>query len=378
MIWFYSIVSWMRSKVFYIDLRATLSRNIPQKLSLLFSKANFPNILKENDLVACKVHFGERGTTAFIRPVFVQTIIQLIKESGAKPFLTDTNTLYVGNRMDAQSHLTTAILNGFTFANMGVPIIIADGLRGQDGVDVEIDKKHFNKVRIASSIYYADAMIVLSHCTGHILTGFACAIKNLGMGCATREGKLKMHSTVSPWIYEENCNGCGTCIKWCPANAISLQTIAKTKKAKITTTKCIGCAACIGVCPQKAIKVSWDEDSKNGQEKIVEYAFGAIKGKPVGYINFLTDVTPLCDCPSASDAPIVPNIGILASNDPVAIDQASYDLINEAPSMKNSAVKGKEGNKFKILYPEIDPEIQLRYGEEIGLGTRNYELIKIK
>ena len=363
-----------------MDFRATLSRNIPQKLSSLFSKANFPGILKENDLVACKVHFGERGTTAFIRPIFVQTIIKLIRETGASPFLTDTNTLYVGDRTNAQSHITTAILNGFGFANMGIPIIIADGLRGQDGIDVEINKKHFNKVKIASSIYYADAMIVLSHCTGHILTGFAGAIKNLGMGCATREGKLMMHSTVSPWVSEEKCNGCEICIRWCPAGAIVLESRAttKTKVAKIVTDKCIGCAACIGVCPQKAIKVSWNEDSKNGQEKIAEYALGAAKDKPVGYINFLIDVTPLCDCPSSSDAPIVPNIGVLASNDSVAIDQASYDLINEAPSMRNSAVEGKQGNKFKILYPDIDPEVQLRYGEEIGLGTRNYELIQVK
>lgn len=370
----------MKSKVFFIDLRATLSRNIPNKLSTLFRKASFPNFLKESDLVACKVHFGERGTTAFVRPIFVQTIIELIKKAGTRPFLADTSTLYVGNRMDAHSHIITAILNGFGFVNMGVPIIIADGLRGLDGIDVEINKKHFKKAKIASSIYYADAMIVLSHCTGHILTGFAGAIKNVGMGCATREGKLKMHSTVYPWVNEEKCKGCGTCIRWCPADAIILQLRdpAKEQKAKIITKKCIGCAACIEVCPQKAIKVSWDTDSKNGQEKIAEYAFGAVKDKPVGYINFLIDVTPLCDCPSSSDAPIVSNIGILASTDPVAIDQASYDLINEAPSMLNSAVEGRQGNKFKILYPDIDPEVQLRYGEEIGLGTRAYELVQVK
>lgn len=352
----YNTITGMPSKVYFTDFKSTYSRNMLQKLEDLFNKASLHKLFNSNDLVACKLHFGERGNTNFIKPVFVKKITEIIKANEGIPFLTDTNSLYVGERSNAISHLNLANFHGFGFC----PIVIADGLRGDDSIEVEVQGKHFRHVKIARGIYYTDTMIAISHFKGHFVTGFGGALKNLGMGCAAKAGKLEQHSSLSPRVGKK-CNACGVCIKWCPAGALSI-----SKVANIDESKCIGCGVCIGVCPVGAIKIRWDDSSVILQEKMVEHAIGAIKGKRVGYINFVTDVTPLCDCWPATDPPVVPDIGILASLDPVSIDRAAFDLVEEA-----------SGGTFSTLHPKAQPEVQLEYSEKLGLGTQKYKLVKI-
>jgi hypothetical protein len=283
--------------------------------------------------------------------------------------------------------MTTAYENGFVFSVVDAPIVIADGLRGNNGIKVRIDKPIFEVVSVAHAIAMADVLISIAHFTGHELCGFGATLKNLGMGCASREGKLSQHSNISPRIKAKTCTGCGLCLAWCPVGAISMtspgaEATQKREVAVIDSEKCIGCGECIHVCPPGAIHIQWNETIPLFQKKMVEYAYGAVqqkKGKTV-CLNFLTQMTPDCDCHDYSDAPIVNDIGILASEDPVAIDQASADLVNQAPGNRSSKLtKNWEPgeDKFRALFPEADWNVQLAYGEEIGLGTRQYELIKV-
>jgi len=310
-----------------------------------------------------------------------------VKQYQGKPFLTDTNTLYRGMRQEAVSHLTNAYQHGFTYSAIDAPLLIADGLRGNSVVKVTIDKPLFKTVSIAHDIYMADALISVAHFTGHELCGFAATLKNLGMGCASREGKLSQHSNISPRVKGKKCKGCERCLSWCAQEAISMlppQVKVATKKsiAFIDSIKCTGCGECIPICPSGAIQIQWNESIPIFQKKMVEYAYGAVqkkKGKTL-YINFLTQISPACDCWGHSDTPIVNDVGILSSEDPVAIDQASVDLVNREAGNRSSKLSGawEPGeNKFQAIYPEVDWTIQLAYAQEIGLGNREYELIKI-
>ncbi|MBM4324016.1 MAG: DUF362 domain-containing protein, partial [Deltaproteobacteria bacterium] len=294
---------------------------------------------------------------------------------------------YIGTRTEAVSHLTTAYEHGFTESAVNAPVLIADGLRGNSAVNVRIDKPIFKTVSISHAIHMADVLIGVTHFKGHELSGFGGTLKNLGMGCASREGKLNQHSNISPQVKKKACVGCETCLPWCPSSAISMippdsEGKAKHSVALIDPKKCIGCGECILSCPQGAIQIQWNESIPLFQKKMVEYAYGVIhkkKGKAL-YLNFLTQISPACDCYGFSDTPIVKDIGILSSNDPVAIDQASVDLVNQEEGNRSSKLtKNLEtgGDKFRALYPEVDWNIQLAYAEEVGLGTRNYELIKI-
>ncbi len=325
-----------------------------------------------------KVHFGEKGSTAYIRTPYVGAVVEELKTAGCRPFLTDTNTLYVGSRSDSIGHIKTATENGFAYASVGAPVIIADGLKGGNHDVVPIDGKHFTEVKIASDIARADAMVVLSHVKGHEFTGFGGAIKNLGMGCGSRAGKLAMHSDVRPRVSIDHCIGCAKCVSWCPVRAISL----KRKKACIDPEVCIGCAECIVVCPESAIKIQWGSSTSRLQEKMAEYAVGAAKTKTrsIAFINFITDVSPQCDCYPFSDAPIVPNVGILLSLDPVAIDKASVDLVNKQAGIEGSALKTRrkaDTDKIRALYPDVDWRIQIEHARSLGLGTTEYSLVKI-
>jgi hypothetical protein len=368
----------MKSRVFFADLQTTFSNNLPAKINNLLLRTDIKSIITKLDLVAVKMHFGEKGNTAFIRPIFIQEIVDQIQKYGGKAFLTDSNTLYRGERSEAVSHLNIALKHGFNFPAVNAPVVISDGLRGNDSVKVKVEKNHFSDVFISSAIFYADVLFSVAHFKGHEITGFGGALKNIGMGCASREGKLKQHSDISPKIKSKTCIACGKCQKCCPVNAIELI----KDKFKIDPQKCIGCAECITICPKGAVMINWDTSSLVFQEKMIEYAFGVIKNKEMKcvYINFLTNISPACDCYSHSDRPIVPDIGILASIDPVAIDQASADLVNSELGHANSALmtnhdRGKD--KFRGLYPEIDWEIQLKYAENLGIGRREYELLKI-
>jgi uncharacterized Fe-S center protein len=343
--------------------------------------------VQERDLVAIKLHFGEKGNTAFVRPIFLKRIVEEVKRCKGKPFLTDANTLYVGTRSEAISHLTTARENGFDFSVVDAPVVIADGLRGNSAVKVRIDKPIFKTVSIAHDIYMADALIAVTHFKGHELSGFGGTLKNLGMGCASREGKLSQHSDISPKVTSKDCTACESCLPRCPRQAISIvdQTArdgSRRRVARIDPQKCIGCGECILTCPPEAIQIQWNRDIPRFQKKMVEYAYGAIenkKGKTL-YLNFLTQISPYCDCYGYSDTPIVRDIGILSSEDPVAIEQASVDLVNrEAGNRDSKLPKNWEPgeDKFRALYPQVDWTIQLAYAEELGMGTREYELIKI-
>ena len=366
----------MVSNVYYVDLRADFESGVLDRLKTGIEKAGLLEIAGENEILAIKLHFGERGCTAYLKPVYVRTVIEAMRAARCSMFLTDTNTLYVGSRSDSVRHIRTAVENGFSFASMGVPILIADGLKGTNHETVRIKGKHFDEVKIASDIVRADSLLALTHVKGHEVTGLGGALKNIGMGGGSRTGKVAMHSDVRPYV-SDKCQGCATCVSWCPTGAIKV----KGKRASIASEACIGCAECLVVCPSKAVKVKWSESSRTVQEKIVEYALGATqsKSRKAGYINFILDVAPTCDCYPFSDASIVPDVGILISRDPVAIDKASVDLINAQAGLRGTAVKGAAAgtDKLRAMYPKVDWNIQIRYAESLGLGSSSYKLVKI-
>jgi uncharacterized protein len=368
----------MKSPVYFATLRAHSDHECTTaKVQRLFDRAGFSDIIAPHDKTAIKLHFGERGNDGFISPVYVRQVVEKVKNCQALPFLTDTNTLYLGSRSNAVDHISTAILHGFDYAVAGASVIIADGLNGKNISRVTIRKKHFEQVSIAGDIAAADSMIVLSHFKGHIVSGFGGAIKNLAMGCAPPEGKRAQHN-ARPFTIPEKCTGCAACMKVCPKTAISVV----KKKSAIDQNLCIGCFECMHVCPEHAIDIDWVTEIPQFMERMVEYACGAVQGKEnkVGYMNFLIRITPDCDCFPFSDAPIVPDIGILASKDPVAIDAASFDLVNQQQGYADSDLTSHHhvgGDKFKGVHANTDGYRQIRYAEEIGMGHLNYDLIKI-
>jgi len=368
----------MSSDVYFINFRASFKENLFKKLDRLLDAAGISDVVKQRRLVAVKLHFGETGNNAFIRPIFLREIVCKIKALGGAPFLTDANTLYAGTRCDSVHHTITAIQNGFAYSVVDAPIIIADGLRGRNHTGVRIDQKHVQTAYIGSEIINADALIAVAHFKGHEFSGFGGSLKNVGMGCASRAGKLVQHSGVSPKVKPKKCIGCGDCVHHCSWGAISL--VEET--ARIDPEKCIGCGECILICPQSAIQVKHGKSLPDFMEKIVEYSLAVLKNKQgkALFLNFVNNVSPACDCWPASDAPIVRDIGILASTDPVAIDQASADLVNREPALADSCLKtGRAAgdDKFKALYPRVDWELQLAYAERIGLGKRAYNLTQI-
>jgi hypothetical protein len=368
----------MKGKVWFIDLRTTYKENFLGKIGRLLETAGLSNTVKEKDLVAVKLHFGELGNTAFIRPVFLRKIVQSVKELGGEPFLTDANTLYAGTRSNAPGHIKTALQNGFAYVVVDAPIVIADGLRGKSETRVVIKQKRFNEVYIASEIVQADSLVSVAHFKGHELAGFGGTLKNLGMGCASRRGKLSQHSSLSPKVIKKMCTGCGDCLVHCPQGAMELV----DKKSILDPKKCIGCGECIIVCPSGAVQVRWNQSADVFLENMVEHAMGVVKGKEEKalFVNFITDVTPGCDCHPNNDAPIVRDIGVVASRDPVAVDRASVDLVNHEHALPCSCLETNTEpgeDKFKGVYPKVDWMHQFDYAEEIGLGAKNYELEKI-
>ncbi len=366
------------SKVYFTDMRTGLKENLFDKIAKLLTLAGLAQTVAKGDLTAVKIHFGDKGNHTYLRPVFARRVVEEIKKLGALPFLTDSSTLYPGQRKEAVSALTCGIENGFGYSSVGAPLIISDGLRGVTETEVTIEGDLLKKTYIGTEIVEADSIVTMTHFKCHELTGFGGAIKNLGMGCASRKGKLVQHSTVAPTVSQKNCIGCGLCPRSCAHDAI----IITAGKAAINPQKCVGCSRRITVCPVKAINIQWNESSDLVMRKMAEYAKGALTGKDgrAIYINFITQVSPACDCYGFSDAPIVNDIGICASTDPVAIDQACADLVNGARGNEGSALQsGHEpgGDKFRGCWPEIPWEVQLAHGEKVGLGSRAYELVKV-
>lgn len=368
----------MKSDIYFANVRARSDKeNKLAKIGKLFDAAGLASAIRKGDLTAVKLHFGQRGNDSYVNPVLVRPIVDRVKALGARPFLTDTNTLYGGGRANSVDHLQTAIEHGFGYEVTGAPLIIADGLRSDYYREVMIDKKRFQSAKIAGEIAAADSMIVVSHFKAHLPAGFGGAIKNLGMGCAPSLGKADQHST-RPIFNAEMCSGCAACARSCPASAIEVD----EKITSIDYEACLGCGECLRSCPNFAIDFDWLVELPPFMERIAEYASAAVKGKEgrVGYFNFLLNITPDCDCVPWSDAPFVPDIGILASKDPVAIDQASYDLVNRQIGLQNTMLQKNRApgeDKFKGVWEKTEGLIQVDYAAKIGMGRKEYRLIEI-
>lgn len=361
------------SNVYFMNLRADSKENLLQKLKRLMKTAGFDSIDFEKKYVAIKIHFGEPGNLAYLRPNYAKVVADYVKELGGKPFLTDCNTLYVGRRNNGLSHLEAAYENGYNPFTTGCHVVIADGIKGTDEVEVPINLTYVKEAKIGRAIMDSDIIISVNHVKGHELTGMGGALKNLGMGCGSRRGKMEMHNAGKPNVNKEKCQSCGACAKICNQKAISYE----NRKAKIDHEKCVGCGRCIAICPYDAIYAPNDESNDLLNKKIAEYTYAVIHEKPHFHINFIMDVSPNCDCHGENDAPIVPNIGVLASFDPVAIDQASADFVNQAPILSTSMLKETKQDKFDTIHPTTKWTVGLQYAEEIGLGKREYQLISI-
>lgn len=334
----------------------------PERIRRFFHDSRLSDVIMKGDLVAVKLHMGETINQSFIKPVFVREIINAIKDKGGKPFLTDSTTLYLRGRFNAIDYLETARKNGFSFNTTGVPVIIADGLIGENGIEVKSKGKIIKKTEISQAIYEADSLIVLTHCTGHISTGYAGAIKNIGMGCVTKNGKRAVHRFSMPIVNDEICTRCRTCEKSCPYNVITVK-----EKVVIDPRWCVGCALCIRVCPSGAMhrEKKWIEKYLQALVETTASVIKKFNGK-IAFMNFLTDITADCDC-APQRKPVVPDIGVLASMNIVGIEQASYDLI------KKKARKDILGE-----ITGINGQKQIAMAEKIGMGSRRYKIKKFK
>jgi uncharacterized Fe-S center protein len=355
----------MASQVFFIAADGRESAEaLAAKTRTVFLATGFHERLKEDDFTALKIHFGEARTTGYIKPQWLTGLIWEIRQKTPHAFLTDSNTLYVGNRSNSIDHIRLAWSHGFTPEVVGIPVIIADGLIGHDQHETRSAEIRTSASKIAAAILDSDALVCLTHVTGHVQTGLGAAIKNMGMGCASRAGKLDQHSTVRPRVNARQCRNCGLCFEFCPAEAI----VQAEGHVTIDAGKCIGCGECLVICKPGAIKMKWDEDARRLQEMMAEYAlrvFRHFKGQAV-FLNFLIKITKDCDCMARDDPRIVDDIGILASLDPVAVDKATADLV-----LRNAGT-----DAFRKGY-DIDWSIQLRHGKTIGLGSTDYRLIPL-
>ena len=367
----------MASKVYYGDLRADFHENLQQKLYRLMKTAGAGDIDFEKKFVAIKMHFGEPGNLAFLRPNWAKTVADFVKDRGGKPFLTDCNTLYVGGRKNGLDHLDSAFLNGFSPLSTGCQVIIADGIKGSDEAYVPVEGGEYVKeAKIGRAVMDADVFISLTHFKGHEQAGFGGALKNIGMGCGSRAGKMEQHNAGKPHVREKKCVGCGMCTKICAHSAISIT----DKKAAIDHNKCVGCGRCIAICLRDAIVNTSDESAVVLNRKIAEYTKAVVDGRPCFHIALVIDVSPNCDCHRENDAAIVPNVGMFASFDPVALDVACADAVNAQPVIRGTAADTGDHcdhDHFHRMHPDTSWMSCIEHAEKLGLGTREYELIKI-
>jgi len=331
----------------------------------LLQACGLEQVVAPRDRTAVKIHVGEKHNSTHVAPAVVREVVEAVKQAGGSPFLTETSTLYKGERSNAIDHLRQAFAHGFTFEAVGAPFIMADGLTGNSEVEVPIQGELFDKVAIAREVLLADSLVAVTHATGHLANGLGAAIKNLGMGLSSRMGKLRQHASLKPKVDPKACTFCAQCLKWCPAEAI----VERGGKAFIVSEVCIGCGECLAVCRFDAVRHDWGAGMELLQRREAEHALGVIQDKrdKVLILNSLTDMTKDCDCMAVSQKRLQPDLGVLASRDPVAVDQAALDLTRE----RFGASLAEAG------WPAIDATVQLQHGEKIGLGSRAYELRRV-
>jgi len=374
----------MASKVYFTNLRTGVNNNLLVKLERLVRRAGIETIDFKDKFVAIKIHFGEYGNMAYIRPNYAAVLVKVIRELGGRPFLTDANTLYSGSRDNAVDHLHTAMVNGFNPIATGCDVIIADGLRGKDERIVDVNGKYCPEPKIGAAIAEADIIISMTHFKGHEMAGFGGTLKNIGMGSGSVAGKQDMHATAQPKVDTDKCIGCKICENNCNHDAIHVS----AKKAVIDYEKCVGCGQCVALCRSEGVVMSSKESGEILNYKIDEYTKAVLKDKPAFHVSFIMNVSPECDCWGHNDAAIVPDLGMAASFDPVALDQACVDIVNAAPTLRTPNMLDEkefeahcehehDHDKFHRLHPDTNWQEGLRYAEEIGLGTREYELVRL-
>lgn len=372
-----------KSKVYFTDFRTHVGVSLTEKLQRLIKKAGITDIDMDGKFVAIKMHFGELGNLSYLRPNYAKAVADVVKECGGKPFLTDCNTLYPGSRKNALEYLDCVNINGFNTITTGCQIIIGDGLRGTDDITVPVRNGEYCKeAYIGRAVMDADIFISLTHFKGHESTGFGGAIKNIGMGCGSRAGKMQQHNSGKPIVHDDLCRGCRRCAKECGSDAITYE----NGKAVINQDICKGCGRCIGACVFDAIEnQNWNANEILGR-KMAEYSQAVCDGRPTFHISLVRDISPNCDCHGENDTPILPDVGIFASFDPVALDQACVDACLHATPMPNSQLSDNladphwhhHHDNFLDSNPNVRWKETLEHAEKIGLGTREYELIQMK
>lgn len=373
-----------KAKVYYTDFRTKLGEGLPTKLKRLIKAAGIGQMDMDGKFVAIKMHFGELGNLGFLRPNYAKAVADVVKELGGKPFLTDCNTLYVGSRKNALEHLYCAWENGFTPMTVGCPILIGDGLKGTDDVAVPVNGEYIKEAKIGRAIMDADVFISLNHFKGHEMAGFGGAIKNIGMGCGSRAGKKEQHNNGQPTVHQDKCRGCKACMKECANQGLAFD--ETTRKMHIVKENCVGCGRCIGACNFDAIEFSSWAAVKDLNCRMAEYAKAVVDGRPNFHISLIVDVSPNCDCHAENDAPILPNIGMFASFDPLALDQACVDACLACDPLPNSQLSDNMAkpdfcdhhDHFKNSTPDSEYKTCLEHAEKIGMGTRSYELVFLK
>ncbi|MDR1740062.1 MAG: DUF362 domain-containing protein [Bacteroidales bacterium] len=371
------------SKVYFTNLRTHAGHNLLHKLEAIMLKAGFENIDFNKKIVAIKIHFGEAGNLAYLRPNYAATVVKLIQRLGGKPFLTDSNTLYTGARSNAVDHFMCAMQNGYNPLAVPCPVIIADGLKGTEYREIRIDGEFCKAPKIGSAIADADIFISMNHFKGHEMAGFGGALKNIGMGSGSVGGKMEMHGNSQPRVLQKNCVGCRVCVKNCNYGAITLDA---EKRAVIDYKKCVGCGQCVALCQYDGVVLGSNDSTENLSRKMAEYSKAVLLDKPNFHINFIMNVSPECDCWGHNDAAIIPDLGIACSFDPVALDTCCADIVKNAPVLRNTVLTDKNPHvehgvgedKSHLLHPNAKFDACLEHSEKIGIGERAYEMVEVK